>query len=335
MSLRILHITPLYPNPERPMLGTFVKTQIESLEATGEVKSDVLILPGMRGIAPYLGFIPTIRRAVKNGKYDVLHVHYGNAASLVKMINCGKLPLVTSYCGDDLLGKVTPNALPRLKSRLFRKLNIYLSRYDRTSIVKSALLSDQIRGTAPVIEIIPNGVDVEVFKPLDRLMCRQQLGIDNDRKIILFAGDINNPNKNFGLLKKALSALPEESYRIITLGPKGIPHKDMPVYMNAADLVACTSLYEGSPNTVKEAMACNARVFSTPCGDVPWLLDGAAGSKVIGYDDAEWTKNLRLLIGGELDSEIQGSRSELIRKQLDTHSVAKKLIKIYYQCLNR
>jgi len=59
----------------------------------------------------------------------------------------------------------------------------------------------------------------------------------------------------------------------------------MPTLFNAADVLLLTSDREGSPNTVKEAMACNLPVVATDVGDVRSRLDGVANSHVAAIDD--------------------------------------------------
>src|SRR5688572_16888921 len=152
-KLKILHITAMYPSKEFPALGSYVKSQINSLSR--HVDNEVLIIQGLTGLRPYVLAVPRILRKLYFSKFDVIHIHYGNLSSLIKILYWGRTPLVTSYCGDDLLGTITERGKHSQKSLFFMKLNTFLARRDACSIVKSKILGDRIQ-RARRVEIVPN-----------------------------------------------------------------------------------------------------------------------------------------------------------------------------------
>jgi glycosyltransferase involved in cell wall biosynthesis len=316
--LHVLHITPMYPTAERPAFGAFVKSQVESIRDRVEV--EVFVLPGGQGIAPYVGRLGALRRKLFED-HDIVHVHYGNVSSLVKMLR--RPPrIVTSYCGTDLLGTKT------VKSRLFRPLNRELSRYDDLSIVKSEELAREIDTLSPRVTVLPNGVDTDLFRPMDPEECRRRLGIDSGRPVVLFGANPADKNKNFPLIRDAIRAVGEDRFHLITLSGLKVPRDDMPLYLNASHLVVLTSLHEGSPNVVKEAMACDRPIYATDCGDVRWLFDGVTGTRVLSHEQEAWTRAMAefLAAGGEGPSN---GRRALIEKQLDLGGVASRLVALY------
>ncbi len=330
-KLKILHITAMYPSKSTPTLGGFVKSQIDSLNQYGD--NEITIIQGLKGLGPYLLAIPKILKKIYFSEFDVIHIHYGNLSSLVKLLYWGNVPIVTSYCGDDLFGTVISQNKYSIKSLFFKRLNIFLARWDSCSIVKSQGLADKIK-KAKRVEIVPNGVDVNKFYPMDKIDARKNLGLVDSKKIvILFPADPGIPRKNFKLLQTVLSDFEQNDFELLTFAGSNIRHEDTPYYFNAADIVVFTSLYEGSPNVIKEAMACNCKIYSTDCGDVAWLLKDVTGSKVLSYNIFEWKSNLTDFLNCK-NSIGSNSRNKLQEDKLDIQSIAKRIFGIYYAVSN-
>ena len=323
--MRVLHITPMYPTESNPGFGAFVKSQIESLKE--HVDIELLVLPGMGGIRPYIKAVPVIREKLKE-EFDIVHVHFGHVSTLVKMVRPKKTPLVTSYCGTDLLGKVSAKWIERFKGQIFSDQNIKYSKYDDYSIVKTEELAAKIRTRTKNLEIIPNGVDTGVFKGRDRNECRVKLGLDLDRPVVLFPADPENKVKNFELLRDALAKLEDLKIQLISFDKNNkVAHKQVADYMNAADLVVLTSFHEGSSNVVKETMACNGRVISTDVGDCKWLLEGVKGSSIARRDSSDLAELIRNAL--EDKSGLSNSREVLFEKKLDAESIALRIFEVY------
>ncbi|MDQ3877273.1 MAG: glycosyltransferase family 4 protein, partial [Actinomycetota bacterium] len=125
-------------------------------------------------------------------------------------------------------------------------------------------------------EVIPPGVDLQRFTPIDKAEARRNLDLADDRPIVLFPADpAHKPFvKGYDLFQQSLELL-QRSPQVIVGG--GIDHESMPLYMNAADVVVQTSRFEGSPSVIKEAMACERPIVSTPVGDVERLIEGLPG----------------------------------------------------------
>jgi glycosyltransferase involved in cell wall biosynthesis len=110
---------------------------------------------------------------------------------------------------------------------------------------------------------------------------------------------------------------------------EGVPHDQVPVWLSAADVVLLTSLREGSPNVVKEALACDAAVVGVPVGDVAWLLEGVANSRLCSYD----ARSVADGIAGLLAAKSGGGRERIRALGLDSDSVAAKLEALYLKIL--
>jgi len=301
-----------------------VKSQIESLNEHVDV--ELLVLPGLRGIWPYIGAISTLKKELKKD-YDIIHVHFGHVSTLVKLVYRGTKPIITSYFGSDLYGNVSNSALTNIKGSFIKRLNKYFAHIDAHSIVKTDRLGALIARNGTPVSTIPNGVDIVKFNIQDKEKCRNELGLTLDKRIILFPADPSNKVKNFSLLQSALSAIDSSLYELVSFDGGDFPHDKVPMYLNAADLVVCTSIHEGSPNVIKEAMACNCTIYSTDVGDVEQLLEDVRRSKILSYNVADWSNAIgEFLSESALDSN---SREELERKNLDEASIALRILKVY------
>ena len=146
-------------------------------------------------------------------------------------------------------------------------------------IVKSQQMANVI-APAPST-VIPNGVDVNTFRPMDREAARKELHLPSELKCVLFPGNPQDPRKGHKLATAAIEVASRRFGQRIELLPLwGVQPQQVAVYMNACDAMVMTSLLEGSPNVVKEAMACNAPVIGVPVGDVEQLLDGVQGCEI-------------------------------------------------------
>jgi len=295
-----------------------VAHQIRSLRALG-IGVDVLEIKGLPRVK-YLQCLPRVRRLAPD--VDLIHAHFGFSGWLARCQN--KRPVVVSFMGDDLLG--TPDGKGRVTraSRFAVALNRLMARVVDAVIVKSA---EMARVVAPVrAHVVPNGVDLELFRPIDPATCRQQLEWP-DGRYVLFAGDPDNPRKGFPLARQAVDLASSEFGTPLTLVPlKQVPLAHVPHYMNACEAVLLTSFIEGSPNVVKEAMACNLPVIAVPVGDVAEQLAGVENCVVVPRDPAVVAA---ALVKALTSARRSNGRAVLIARGLDNPSVAKRIVSIY------
>ena len=254
--MKTLAITSIYPVKRDPGLGAFVATQIDSLRELG-VDVDIVFLDVTKSKWELLAGVSEVRRKAKSGDYDLAHVHFGyNGVPAALQSN---IPFVVSFCGTDLA------------SRKLRPISKWVSRRAAACIVKSAEMQNHLDVPS---HVIPNGIDTDQFRPTSRLRARQQLGLPEKGKLALFVSNPERPEKRFELADRAIKTVQSRGLGIDPLVVHNKPHSDLPTYMNAADLLLLTSSREGSPNTVKEAMACNLPIVSTDVGDVREVIGG-------------------------------------------------------------
>ena len=149
----------------------------------------------------------------------------------------------------------------------------------------------------------------------------------NDR-LVLFVGNPQEARKRYQLAQQAVATLNQ------TLPAKLIlawltPHQNIPIFMSACDVLVFTSFQEGSPNVVKEALACNLPVVSVAVGDVPQRLRGISGCEVCDDDRPETIAAAleRVLRRGQ---RIQGRETV---QHLDERLTTAKLIDVYRSVL--
>ncbi|MBN1932421.1 MAG: glycosyltransferase family 4 protein [Desulfobacterales bacterium] len=178
--------------------------------------------------------------------------------------------------------------------------------------------------------IIPNGVDIDVFKPIDKKEAQKQVGFKS-KKNIVFIGNPSRREKNSRLAFDAFDLLEGSNLELNVVS--GVQFKDIPYYYNAADLLLLTSLWEGSPNVIKEAMACNCPVVATDVGDVAWVMGNEPGYYLATFDPEDVAKKVLLALQYSESHGRTNGRQRIIKLGLDAETTAKRLISVYQATL--
>jgi glycosyltransferase involved in cell wall biosynthesis len=310
-----------WPQPGQPS-QTFVKAQVDALAALG-VRSDIFVIRGPRGVKYGAAALAMRRRA--QGPYDLVHAHYGFSG----WVACcqRRLPVVVSFQGDDLLGTADRTGRVTPLSRVFVSANRRLAGRVDAAIVKSRRMGDVLAPTAAYV--IPNGVDCVRFQPMPRQEACRRLGLDPGIAYVVFPSNPDIPVKNASLARQAYDRAALRvgvRTQLLTLG--GVDHDEMPLYLNAASAILFTSYSEGSPNVVKEALACDARIVSVDVGDVAEMLEGVTGCAAGPYD-AHW-------LGDRLTETLvsegrSDGRRHVYDRGLDADSVARRILGVYHE----
>ena len=181
--------------------------------------------------------------------------------------------------------------------------------------------------------LIPNGVDIVRFIPMQKETAQNLLGWGNDKKHILSGANVNRPEKNFTLTQAAIKKIGNKNVETHALN--NIDPVVIPLLLNASDVVMLTSLWEGSPNVIKEAMACNRPIVSTDVGDVRWLFGDLHGHYLTGFEPGDVADKIMEAINFSHDYQHTNGRDRIIQLELDSNSVAKRIVEIYSQILKR
>ena len=325
--MRVLSISPELPSPGAP--GTMAATarQIDSLRALG-VDMHVMDMKGIPKLK-YLLAIPRMRSLLR--RVDLVHAHYGFCGWLARLQL--RKPVVLSYMGSDLLGEPTNDGSGlEWFSRTMIPPNKRMARMVDAVIVKSAEMATVL---APVeSHVIPNGVDVTLFQPRDRAEARQDLEWPSDGWTVLFPGNPDDPRKGYPLAREAVRHASEQLGTDIRIVPlKGVPPDRVATTMNACDAMLMTSLIEGSPNVVKEAMACDLPVAGVPVGDVEQMLTDVPGYAVCPRDAQRLGVRLVELL--KLPRKSVEGRRAIESRRLDLEGVARRVLHVYEETLKR
>jgi glycosyltransferase involved in cell wall biosynthesis len=200
--------------------------------------------------------------------YDLLHANYGLTAPMA--LAQPKLPVVLTLWGSDLLGE-------------YGWLSQRCARHCDAVVVMSDEMADELDVTC---HVIPHGVDCQRFSPAPPAVARDQVGWDGNARHVLFPYPPSREVKDYPRAERVVEAASERIDAPVELQTLfGVDHDDMSTYYNAADVLLLPSKSEGSPNSVKEAMACNLPVVSTDVGDVGERLAGVAPSHVCTSDE--------------------------------------------------
>lgn len=288
------------------------KNQGDSLRNNG-IDVDYFTIKG-RGLAGYLKTIPKLREYIREGKFNIIHAHY-SLSGIIASLSTNK-PVIVSLMGSDI------------KAKYFYKYVIKFFCYFKwgSVIVKSKRMKNELGFSEA--HVVPNGVDFKKFKFIEKDVAQKKVGFDDNKKHIIFVASMNQSVKNFNLAQKAYKLLSSKNVElnVVSFVDKNI----MPHYMNAADVLILTSFWEGSPNVVKEAMACNLPIVSTDVGDVKEIIKGTQGCYITSYNEADISKKLEIVL-----KKNKRTNSKNNIKHLDVNNIAKKIIKIYYNTLPR
>lgn len=326
--MKILQVTTNYPTVSNPILGIFMKEQVESVERFG-VENTIFFSNGSETHVGRKGggamvHVKSVFRLMKHlmfNKYDLIHCHSA-LSGMILLLSGGAFfnRCVISFQNDP--EKEGDKAFFRILYPFFNKV-----------IVKKRTKYDSWRKMI----YLPNGCNMDVFKPMDKEVCKRSIGLDVSRRYVLFV-DSNTSRKRTQKRRDRFDetmTILREKYGhedLETLVMIGIARKDVPTYMNACDLHILSSDQEGSPNSVKECLCCGVPVVATDVGNVHDLLDDVPGC---GVADSFAAYELAELADKALKAGLQAAdlSDSIVRKGLDMDSAAERLHGIYKELI--
>ncbi len=264
------------------------------------------------GIKGYLRSALRLRNHLKSSSYKVVHAHYGLSAVVASL--AGARPLVVSLMGSDVFSSFRIRVLIRFFAAFIWPVTIVKSEeMFRKLAVKKAV-------------VIPNGVDFSLFREFSKDQAREKVGFSTKRHV-LWPADPLRAVKNFDLANAAMHILHRNDCELSVLYGKTM--EEMPAYYNASDVVLITSRWEGSPNVVKEALACNVPVVSTSVGDVEKWMVGVDGCKICESEPEALARGLEYALGFE-----GRSNGRFHIQELDNVVILEKILNIYKRSKN-
>lgn len=307
---------------EFPFVGIFIDRQLDSLSEAGV---EVCIFNIGATHSPFSLFRRwlELRKEVRRLNPDLIHSQYGTIPGFLSAFS-GR-PTVVSFCGSDLL----PGAsVSNLRMRLGFLLSNLTALRAREIICKSEELRQALWWRRSRAVVIPNGVDLTAFSPGAQEAARKKLQWDLDCPIVIHNAGRDPANKGLDIAEATMelvqARIPYAKLHVIS----GVEPSQMPVYYRAADVLLCSSKAEGSPNVIKEALACNLPIVSCPVGDVPERLKGVHPSKIVPRDPKLMAAAIEQIL---LDRKRSDGREHV--KHLALNRVAMTVKKCYESAL--
>ena len=301
--MRVLFV---YRGYGKYLLNSKVELQRKSL-INDEIKIDNFCL-GKGNLSGYFSAIKNIRITLKENDYDLIHAHYSFSGFAARLST--KKPVICSLMGSDIFGK---GWLLGSITKIFYK---FLWKF---TIVKSK----EMQRKFPNAKIVPNGVNFSKFKPINPVDAIKITNFKNSNRNIIFVA--NSPKakvKNLFLAKRSIEILNDSNVKFHIVSQKSID--ELPFYYNAADVLLLTSLSEGSPNVIKEAMACNCPIVATNVGDVREVISDTIGCYITSFEPHDVADKLKMAL--EFNGRTNG-REKI--SNLSSEVIAKKIISIY------
>lgn len=294
-------------------IAPFIAEQVDFLkEANCNV--DFFTVEG-KGSWEYLKNRKKLLRKISDFQPNIIHAHYGLSGLLANLQR--RVPVITTYHGSDINSK---------KVLRFSKIAIFLSKFNIFVSKKNIQIAKPRKNYA----LLPCGVDMDIFLPLNnRDLIRKKYNFDISKKYVLFSSSFDNTIKNYNLAEKTINKLEN----VVLLELKGYTRRQVSELMNAVDCALLTSFSEGSPQFVKEVMACDCPIVSVDVGDVREKLEGVANCYVTEtYDENKIAACLQKVFA--LNQRSDG-RNRIIELKLDNKLIIKELIRIYNNILKK
>ncbi len=290
----------------------FIEEQLQALQHLG-VEMARFGIKG-KGVWGYLKAWLSLGAAIRREQPDVIHAHYGLSGLLANLQR--KVPVMTTYHGSDINVKKVLR-LSKMAMRL-SAWNIFVS---KQNALKAKAKKKYM--------ILPCGIDLERFEERSKEAARMALGWHKNDKIVVFAGAFDNTVKNAALAKEAVALLKN----VLLVELKGYDREEVANVFYAADALLMTSLSEGSPQVIKEAMACGCPIVSVDVGDVKERVVGLDGCFVTG--SRESFELAELLTRAVVFEGRTKGRERIDADRLGNRQVAERLVELYNNVLKK
>ena len=305
----------------------FIEEQIVALQQAGVE----IIRYGVtgKGITGYLRELPAIRRFIRAERPDLIHAHYGLCGLLANLQR--RVPVVTTYHGSDI-NKPTILRFSKIAIRL-STWNIFVSKRNiSTALSPHSLIATRLKKRCA---LLPCGVNIpQPWTELQNKLVGQltlnqwvQSVLSKEMKNILFAGAFDNKVKDPELAKIAMSELEREGIKVNLIELKGYNRDQVNALMYNSDALLMTSKTEGSPQVIKEALACGCPIVSVDVGDVAERTSGVEGCYIVPTREPKDIAQA-VLQAIAYEGRTDG-REKIIEMGLSNEQVAKRLVEIY------
>ena len=303
----------------------FCREQIASLSALG-VTSTTFYIENRTSGTHLLNDVGELRKFLGSNSQDLIHAHYGTATATLGAVVRGKAKLVISFRGSDLQWDPAKSWLRDTFSRTLSQIAVLPA--DATICVSEPLQSRILFQKKKQL-VLSDGIDLGLFMPEPQWQAREALGWNQDESVVLFSARPDQTGKGIELVQEVMRRLKRRLPNCRLEHLRGEVSKDQVARsMNASNCLIMASLREGSPNIVKEALACNLPVISSPVGDVPELLEGVSPSAVVERTTENFAQALLTIL-----QKRKRSNGRIKAEDFGMESTANRLLSFYQEVL--
>jgi teichuronic acid biosynthesis glycosyltransferase TuaC len=261
-----------------------------------------------KGWRSYLKHAGILKAYLEDNSFDIIHAHFVWSA-LVAVLQ-RKVPVVATFHGSDLC---------ELPLRLVSRFIVY-------PLAKHCIVvNNKMQRYLPArkTSVVPCGVDIDLFSPMNKTESRETLGLNSDKLYVLFSSKFSRPEKNYSLAKAALSNI---NRKVEIIEFDGYNREQSARLYSAVDLLLLTSVHEGSPQVIKEALACNCPIISTDVGDVKAIMGETVKCFTCNFDSAEISNRIEQILSHPTRTN---GRERLMTLNLSLAETAQKIAAVY------
>jgi len=304
----------------------FTKRQAMALRDRG-LRVDMFFLPIWSDFQTLFRAYKKFRSTVNKTNPQIIHAQYGNLSGAICAFGTLRKMVIT-FRGSDLN--------PCLYANPIRvRLGHFLSQLAALRAARIICVSNELKGRLwwkkNSVRVIPSPINLELFQPFPQKIARKILDWNPNERVVLFNAGKTPIEKGHSIVKSAVKTA-QSRYNDIRLEVLcgNVPPDYMPLYYNASDCLILASVWEGSPNVVKEALACNLPVITTKVGDVEERLNGVFPSKIVERDSYQMGNAIIDIL-----SLNQRSNGRDKVAELSLSHTTKRLIAIYEQIIKK
>jgi teichuronic acid biosynthesis glycosyltransferase TuaC len=298
------------PNFDVQKHQAFIYDQVEALKKLDTTLQFEYFFIRGKGLTGYLSCFKQLKRQLTHKTHHGIHAHVAVSGLLAALQR--EVPVITTFHGSDI------------NQPVLRWISWLVAQLCRQTIYVSHGLLNKAIYVGNRSQVIPCGVDFDRFKPRPKAQSRQQLGLSLTKRYILFSSGFDIAVKNYPLAKTAVALLQDETVELLEL--KNYTRDEVALLFTAVDVALMTSYTEGSPQFVKEALACNCPVVSTDVGDVRAVMSQIAGCFITSYKPDDVAACLR----EALTNPVPIRAREAIA-HFDNRLIAQQILAVYQQ----
>jgi len=306
----------MYPVDDYPSFGIHVKEQIQSLRKLKNIDSDLIFINGRRSRLNYIKSIFTIKNKIKNNRYDIIHIHYGISGLFLFFFKPPE-PIVITLHSGELFGQKS-----FINRFLQKTITLNILKYAKKVIVLNDETIELLYKYKNKLIKLPCGININQFDEIKQTKSTShfKIGFPSNRQRI---------EKNYQLFIKIINEL-KKDFEIKIIEFANMSRQEVLVNLNDLDLLLMTSLVEGSPQIIKEAMACNKPIISTAVGDVEDLLNNVDNCYVVNtFNSGDFISPIQKILNLPPEKRKSNGRLKLIEMGMDEESISARLYNVY------